>query len=132
MRTRPCLTSTDLDVIMAGCRAEATKNSWNVTIAIVDEGGHLLRFERMDGAGPGTAEIAIGKARTSAVMRRPTKVVEDRVKDRPALLSFPNLVLVQGAVPILHSGECVGAVGVSGAQSHEDEQVATAGIGALG
>jgi glc operon protein GlcG len=131
MRTRPSLTSIDVDAIMAACKAEAAKNEWNVTIAVVDEGGHLLRLDRMERASPMTVEVATGKARTAALMRRPTKALEDRIKDRPALLSFPNMLPVQGAMPIMHAGECLGAVGVSGAQSHEDEQVATLGIATI-
>jgi glc operon protein GlcG len=132
MRNKPCLTSTDVKKMLAACEAEAVKNKWNVATAIVDEGGHLLGFERMDGAGPISAEVAIGKARTSALTKRPSKFFEDRVKDRPAFVSFPAGVLIQGAVPIMHQNECVGAIGVSGVQSHEDEQIATAGVNALG
>jgi glc operon protein GlcG len=86
----------------------------------------------MDGASPVTAEVSLGKARTSALTRRPSKVFEDRVKERPAFVTFPAGTLIQGAVPIMHQDECVGAIGVSGVQSHEDEQVATAGASALG
>jgi glc operon protein GlcG len=103
-----------------------------VAIAILDEGGHLLGFQRMDGAGPISAEVAIGKATTSALSRRPSKFFEDRVKDRPSFISFPAGVLIQGALPIMHQNECVGAIGVSGVQSHEDEQIALAGVNALG
>jgi glc operon protein GlcG len=86
----------------------------------------------MDGTGPISAEVAIGKARTSALTKRPSKFFEDRVKDRPAFASFPAGVLIQGALPIMHQNECVGAIGVSGVQSHEDEQIALAGLNALG
>ena len=106
-------------------------NKWNVAIAIVDDGGYLLLFERMDGVAPISAEVAIGKARTSAMTRRPSKFFEDRVKERPAFASFPAGLLIQGAVPVMHQNECVGAIGVSGVQSHEDEQVAQAGAAAL-
>jgi glc operon protein GlcG len=132
MRTKPCLTLTDVKTMLEACEAEALKNKWNVAIAIVDEGAHLLGFQRMDGAGPISAEVAIGKANTSALTRRPSKFFEDRVKDRPSFMSFPAGVLIQGALPIMHDNECVGAVGVSGVQSHEDEQIALAGINALG
>ena len=115
----------------AACEAEAKKNNWNVTIAILDDGGHTLLLTRMDGASPVTAEIAIQKGRSAAISRRSTKVAEDRIASRPALIKMPVLP-VQGGVPILHQGECVGAVGVSGVQSHEDEQVAQAGVAALG
>jgi glc operon protein GlcG len=132
MRTKPSLTLTDVKKILAACEAEAAKNKWSVAIAILDEGAHLLGFQRMDGAGPISAEVAIGKARTSALTRRASKFFEDRVKDRPAFMSFPAGTLIQGALPLMHQNECVGAIGVSGVQSHEDEQVAQAGVNALG
>jgi glc operon protein GlcG len=132
MRTKPCLTLGDVKTILEACEAEAVKNKWSVAVAIVDEGAHLLGFQRMDGVGPISAEVAIGKAHTSALTRRPSKFFEDRVKDRPAFVSFPAGVLIQGALPIMHQNECVGAIGVSGVQSHEDEQIALAGLNALG
>ena len=132
MRTRPALTASDTEKMVAASRAEAAKNKWNVSIAVVDDAGYLLHLERLDGAGPMTAEVAAGKARTAAVTRRPTKFWEDRVKERPVFLKFPDNLPIQGGVPIMYQGECVGAIGVSGVQSHEDEQIANAGIGALG
>jgi glc operon protein GlcG len=132
VKTKPCLTLEDCKKIGAACEAEARKNKWNVAIAIFDEGGHLLWLERMDGATPANAEIAIGKGRTAAVTRRTTKTWEDRIAGgRLAMLGMPVLP-VQGGVPIMVQNECVGAVGVSGVQSHEDEQIANAGIAALG
>jgi glc operon protein GlcG len=131
MRTKPCLTSADVKKMMAACFAEAEKNKWKVTVAIVDDGGFMLHLERMDGAAVTTAEVAVGKARTSALTRRPSKDFEDRVKERPAFISFPAGLFIQGAVPIMHQNECVGAIGVSGVQSFEDEQIARAGIAAL-
>ena len=131
MRTKPTLTAADAQKMMAACKAEAQKNKWNVTIAIVDDGGAALLLERMDGCGAISAEVAIGKARTSAATKRPSKFFEDRIKDRPAFLGFPAGVLIQGGVPLMHQGECVGAIGVSGVQSHEDEQIAQAGANAL-
>jgi uncharacterized protein GlcG (DUF336 family) len=85
----------------------------------------------MDGAAVTTAEVSTGKARTSALTRRPSKDFEERVKERPAFLMFPAGLLVQGAVPIIYDNECVGAIGVSGVQSFEDEQIARAGVAAL-
>jgi glc operon protein GlcG len=79
-----------------------------------------------------TAEVAAAKARTAAVTRRPTKVWEDLVKDRPVFLKFPENLPIQGGVPLMHQGDCVGAIGVSGVQSHQDEQIANAGVAALG
>jgi uncharacterized protein GlcG (DUF336 family) len=118
--------------MMAACLAEAETNKWNVAVAILDDGGHLLAFQRMDGTGAISAEVAIGKARTSALTKRPSKFFEDRVKERPAFASFPAGMLIQGGLPIMHQGECVGAIDVSGVASHEDEQVAQAGVSALG
>ncbi len=132
MRTKPCLTSADVRKILAACEAEAAKNKWAVSISIVDDGGFLLGFTRMDGAAAITAEVATGKARTSAMTRRPSKFFEDRVKERPGFASFPAGILIQGGLPIVHENECVGAIGVSGVQSHEDEQVAQAGANVLG
>jgi glc operon protein GlcG len=132
MRTKPCLTSADVRTMMAAALAEAAKNNWIVTVAVVDDGGFMLHLERMDGAAVTTAEVAVGKARTAALTRRPSKFFEDRVKERPAFISFPAGLFIQGALPIMHENECVGAIGVSGVQSFEDEQIARAGIAALG
>ena len=132
MRNKPCLTSADVKKMMAACLAEAARNKWSVCVAIVDEGGFLLQFERMDGAPPISTEVACGKARTSALTKRPSKFFEDRVKERPAFANFPAGILIQGGLPIMHQNDCVGAIGVSGVQSHEDEQIAQAGINALG
>lgn len=132
MRNRPALTVADVQKMVAASRSEASKNKWNVSIAVVDDAGYLLYLERLDGAGPMTAEVAAGKARTAALTRRPTKFWEDRVKERPVFLKFPDNLPIQGGVPIMYQGECVGAIGVSGVQSQEDEQIANAGIAALG
>ena len=132
MRTKPCLTSADVKKILAACEAEAANNKWAVSIAVVDDGGFLLGLTRMDGASAITAEVATGKARTSAMTKRPSKFFEDRVKERPAFAGFPAGILIQGGLPIVYENECVGAIGVSGVQSHEDEQVAQAGVSVLG
>jgi len=132
VRTRPCLTLDDCRKIGAAAQAEARKNNWIVVVAILDDGGHLLWLERMDGATPFNAQVAMEKGRSAAVSRRTTKNWEDRIAaGRNAVLNMPVLP-VQGGVPIMVGGECVGAVGVSGVQSHEDEQIANAGIAALG
>jgi uncharacterized protein GlcG (DUF336 family) len=131
MRTKHCLTATDVKKMLAACEAEATKNKWAVSISIVDDGGFLLAMARLDGAAAITAEVSLGKAKTSAMTKRPSKFFEDRLKERPAFAGFPAGILIQGAVPVMHENECVGAIGVSGVQSHEDEQVAQAGASAL-
>jgi uncharacterized protein GlcG (DUF336 family) len=132
MRTRPELTLADCERLAAGAMAEAQRNKWVVAIAILDEGGHLLHFVRMDGATPASAAISVEKARTAALSRRPSGMWEQRIKEgRTAMLKMPGILPVQGGVPIVVEGSCVGAVGVSGVQSHEDEQIAQAGIDAL-
>ncbi|HYI29818.1 MAG TPA: heme-binding protein [Bradyrhizobium sp.] len=133
MRQKPALTSSDCHKMMAACIAEAQKNKWAVAIAIVDDSGAALLLERLDGCGAIASTVAMGKAQTSAVTKRPSKFFEDRIKERPGFVTFPTPgVMFQGGVPIVHQGECVGAIGVSGVQSHEDEQVAQAGVTALG
>ena len=117
--------------IMAAAEAEAAKNKWGVSIAIVDSGANLLMLHRLDNAQLASVRLAEAKARTAVEFRRPTKALEDVVKDRPALIAFPGRLAVQGGLPILHQGECVGGVGVSGVKSFEDEQVAAAGLRAL-
>jgi len=132
MRNKPTITADDAARMMVACKAEAAKNSWKVSIAITDDAGALWLLERVEGAGRVTATVALGKARTSAMMGRPSKMMEDRAKERPGFLNFPDVLPIQGGLPILVQGECIGAIGVSGVQSHEDEQVAQAGIAALG
>jgi glc operon protein GlcG len=133
MRQKPCLTSADCHKMMAACVAEAQKNKWAVAIAIVDDSGAAILLERLDGCGAIASTVAMGKAQTSALTKRPSKFFEDRVKERPGFVTFPTPgVMFQGGVPIVHQGECVGAIGVSGVQSHEDEQIAQAGVTALG
>ena len=128
MRTKFSLTLEDANKIISSAKSEAVKNQWPVSIAVVDESGFLLHLERLDGASPATPEIAMLKARTSALSRNPTKTAEDMVKDRPSILSLPGRVPVQGGLPIFHQGECVGGIGVSGVKSQQDEQVAQAGL----
>ena len=133
MKNRPSLEAADLKVIAAAAEAEALKNQWAVSIAIVDDGGHLLHFLRLDGAAPVSAHIAPAKARTAALGRRESKVYEDVINGgRASFLSAPELsAMLEGGVPILKDGHCLGAVGVSGVKSTEDAQIAKAGIAAL-
>jgi len=132
MRLKPCLTSDDAHKMMDACKAEAARNKWDVTIAIVDDAGYLMLLERTANATPISADVALGKARTAALTRRPTKFWEERVKERPVFLGYPADLFIQGGLPIMHRNECMGGIGVSGVQSHEDEQIAQAGIAALG
>jgi uncharacterized protein GlcG (DUF336 family) len=131
MKMRPMLTLEDCKKISAAAEAEAKKNSWNVCIAILDDGGHLLHLIRMDGSTPANARIAVEKGRTAAETRRSTANWQERVAKRIELLRMPGVTPVQGGLPIVMDGTCVGAVGISGVQSHEDEQIAKAGIKAL-
>jgi glc operon protein GlcG len=132
MKTRSMLTLKDCKRMSAAAEGEARKNNWNVCVAIVDDGGHLLHLFRMDGATPANSRIAIEKGRTAAETRRSTAMWEERIKSgRTAMLKMPGITPVQGGLPIVIDGECIGAVGVSGVQSHEDEQIAKAGISVL-
>ena len=133
MQNKLSLTLDDVKRIAAAAEQEAVAHQWAVAIAIVDDGGHLLWLQRLDGAAPISAQIAPAKARTSALGRRESKVYEDMINQgRTSFLSAPELQgMLEGGVPIVVEGQCVGAVGVSGVKSHEDAQVARAGIAAL-
>src|SRR5947208_14939449 len=127
MKTRPMLTLDDCRKISAAAEQEARKNNWNVCIAILDDGGHLLHLIRMDGATPANSRIAIEKGRTAAETRRSTAMWEDRIKGgRLSMLKMPGVTPVQGGLPIVIDGSCVGAVGVSGVPSHGAEEVGKA------
>jgi uncharacterized protein GlcG (DUF336 family) len=134
MLSKPVLTLEDTRAMAAAAEAEARANGWAVSIAIVDDGGHLLWLQRLDGAAPISAEIAPAKARTAALGRRETKVYEDMINGgRTSFLSAPVLTgRLEGGVPVVVQGQVVGAVGVSGVKSTEDAQIARAGIAALG
>jgi uncharacterized protein GlcG (DUF336 family) len=133
MQKKSMLAIEDTMRIMDAAIAEAKKNHWAVAIAIVDDGGHLLQFTRLDGAPPVSAHIAPEKARAAALGRRETKIYEDMINQgRNAFLSAPLQGMLEGGVPIIVEGQVVGAVGVSGVKSSEDAQVAKAGIAALG
>jgi uncharacterized protein GlcG (DUF336 family) len=134
MKTKPVLEFAEIKAIAAAAEAEALKNQWAVTICIVDDGGHLVWLQRLDGAAPISAHIAPAKARTSAMGRRESKVYEDMINGgRASFLSAPTLEgMLEGGVPIIKDGQCLGAVGVSGVKSTEDAQIAKAGIAAIG
>ncbi len=133
MKTKPTLELADVKRIAEAAEAEALSRGWAVAIAIVDDGGHLLWLQRLDGAAPVSAHIAPAKAHTAALGQRESKAYEDMINQgRNAFLSVPALHgLLEGGVPILVQGQCVGAVGVSGVKASEDAQVAKAGIAAL-
>ncbi|MEW6373325.1 MAG: heme-binding protein [Pseudomonadota bacterium] len=133
MQTKPMLTLADVKTIAAAAEAEALKNNWPVTIAIVDDGGHLLWLQRLDGVAPISAHIAPQKAKTAALGRRESKIYEDIINNgRYSFLSAPELEgMLEGGVPVVVDGHVIGAVGVSGVKSTEDAQIAKAGIAAL-
>ena len=134
MKTQSVLELSDVKAIAAAAEAEALRNQWAVSIAIVDDGGHLLWLQRLDGAPPISAHIAPAKAHTAALGRRESKVYEDVINGgRYSFLSAPDIRgMLEGGVPILKDGQVIGAVGVSGVKSSEDVQIARAGIAALG
>ncbi len=133
MNTKPALDVADARSIAAAAEAEALRNHWAVSIAIVDDGGQLLWLQRLDGAAPISAQICEAKARTAALGRRESRIYEEMINGgRTAFLSAPALDgMLEGGVPILVDGHCVGAVGVSGVKSTQDAQIARAGIAAL-
>ncbi|MBI2768535.1 MAG: heme-binding protein [Burkholderiales bacterium] len=134
MKTKSVLELADIKAIAAAAEAEALKNNWAVTISIVDDGGHLLWLQRLDGAAPISAHISPAKANTAAVGRRESRVYEEMINGgRMSFLSAPDLKgLLEGGVPIIKDGQVIGAVGVSGVKSTEDAQIARAGIAAIG
>lgn len=133
MNTKPYLTLADAKKIGAAAEAEAVQNGWAVSIAIVDDGGHLLWQQRLDGAPPVSSYIAPAKANTAALGRRESKLYEDVVNNgRVSFLSAPKLEgMLEGGVPVIVDGHVIGAVGVSGVKSEQDVQIARAGIAAL-
>ncbi len=133
MQTKYVLTHADVVRIVAAAREEAVKNQWAVTIAVVDDGGHPLALERLDGCAPIGAYIAPQKARTAALGRRESKLYEDMINGgRVSFLSAPEISgMLEGGVPVIVDGQVIGAVGVSGVKSDLDAQIARAGIAAL-
>jgi len=134
MKTKAVLDLADVKAIAAAAEADALKNNWPVTIAIVDDGGHLLWLQRLDGVAAISAHIAPAKAKTAALGRRESRLYEETINNgRMSFLSAPLLEgMLEGGVPIIKDGQCIGAVGVSGVKSTEDAQIARAGIAALG
>jgi len=117
--------------IATAAEAEAKKNNWNVVIAIVDDGGHLLYLQRIDGTQTGSIDVAIKKAQTAISFKRPTKVFEDAVAGgRQVILALPGALPIEGGVPITVGGQIIGAIGVSGFKTFEDGQIAKAGADA--
>ncbi|MDQ8033054.1 hypothetical protein CEG14_07095 [Bordetella genomosp. 1] len=134
MKTKPVLVAEDVKKILAAAEAHALANKWAVTIAVVDDGGHLLGMLRGDGAAPISSHIAPAKARTAALGRRESRIYEEIINNgRYSFLSAPLIEgMLEGGVPIQANGETLGAVGVSGVKSTEDAEIARAGIAAIG
>ncbi len=133
MNSKPVLTLDEIKRVAAAAETEAVSNQWVVTIAIVDDGGHLLWLQRLDGASPLSSHMAPAKARTAALGRRESRGYEEIINGgRTAFLSAPEVQgMLEGGVPIMVNGQCVGAVGVSGVKSEQDAQIAKAGIAAI-
>ncbi len=133
MKSKFVLEAADVKSILAAAEKEALANNWAVTIAVVDDGGHLLGLQRLDGVAAVSAHIAPAKAHTAALGRRESKIYEDIINQgRTSFLSAPALSgMLEGGVPIVKDGQVIGAVGVSGVKSNEDAQIAKAGIAAL-
>lgn len=130
MRNKPCLTLADAQRMANACRESAARHDQDATIAIVDDGGHLIYLERPDKHRPNAVEMATLKARAAALRARPSSTLEARVKERPGFLMMPNILAVRGGVPVFYAGECVGGIGISGLDVN-DEIVADAGANAL-
>ncbi len=132
LATKKALTLTVAKQMAAAAEAEAAKNKWNVVIAIVDDGGHLIYLQRMDEAQIGSVEVAQEKARTAVKFKRPTKALEDAVTGgRTVILKLPGALPVEGGLPITVDAAVIGAIGVSGVTSQQDGQIAKAGVDAL-
>jgi glc operon protein GlcG len=130
---RKALTLEGARRIMSAAEAEAAKHKWTVAIAIVDEAGELILFQKLDETQVASVNIAIGKARTAARFKRPTKALEDTIaKGRSTIMTIEGVLPLEGGVPIIAGGRVIGAVGVSGVTSQQDAQIAEAGIAALG
>jgi glc operon protein GlcG len=133
MKTKPVLTLTEVNALLDAAQQEAEANGWAVTIAVADDGGHLLGLRRLDGAAPMTPDVATEKARSAALGRKETQVFEEMINGgRTAFVSAPLQGLLSGGVPVLIEGQVTGSVGVSGVKPDQDVQIAKAGIAALG
>ncbi|WP_043529824.1 GlcG/HbpS family heme-binding protein [Litchfieldella xinjiangensis] len=132
MQTKSVLTLSDVNAILDAAQKEAEANGWAVTIAVADDGGHLLGLRRLDGAAPMTPGVASEKARSAALGRKETQVFEDMINGgRTAFVSAPLQGMLSGGVPVLVDGQVAGTVGVSGVKPDQDVQIAKAGIAAV-
>jgi len=132
MASKPVLTLEDAKRVAAAAEAEAKANDWKVSIAVVDDGGHLLYLQRSHDTRFGSVETAIAKARMAAALHMPTKASEDAVMSgRLIHLALPGVIPAEGGVPLLRDGVVIGALGISGVRSAQDGQIAAAGAAAL-
>lgn len=130
--TKPVLTLGTAKKAVEAAEKEAGRRGATVVIAVVDDGGQLILLERLDDTQVASVEVGIGKARTAAIFRRPSKVFEDQIRDgRVAALALPGATPLQGGIPIIIDGKVVGAIGVSGNTPQEDEEIAIAGASAI-
>ncbi|MGM0536381.1 MAG: heme-binding protein [Pseudomonadota bacterium] len=132
MQTKPVLTLDDVNAILDAAQQEAQANDWAVTVAVADDGGHLLGLRRLDGAPPFSADVATEKARNAAIGRKETQVFEDMINNgRTAFVTAPMQALLAGGVPVIVDGQVAGSVGISGVKPDQDVQVARAGVAAV-
>jgi glc operon protein GlcG len=131
--TTKYITLQDAKNAMAAAEAAARQSNWNMAIAILDAGGHLILFQRMDDVQIGSVDIAIGKARTAVNFKRPTKALDDLVSGgRNAFLAIEGVIPLQGGLPVIADSKLIGGIGVSGGTAAQDEQVAQAAVAAIG
>lgn len=132
MQSKAVLGQADVIQVLDTAQKEADNNGWPVTIAVTDDGGHLLALRRLDGAAPFSADVATHKARSAALGRKETQVFEEMINGgRTAFVSAPLQGLLSGGVPIIVDGNVVGAVGISGVKPDQDVQIAKAGVSAI-
>jgi uncharacterized protein GlcG (DUF336 family) len=132
VRTKPCLTAADVKKMLAAAEELAVQNQWPLAIAVLDDGGHTLGLLRLDGANAANTDLALAKARASAITRMPSRFWADRLKAGQLLMLTLPHTAPQGGLPVMVNGECVGAIACSGAKAEDDERAAQAGIDALG
>jgi glc operon protein GlcG len=133
LATKSVLTLEAAKAVMAAAEAQARKNGWAVSIAVLDDGARLVHLVRMDGAPPASVDVCQAKGRSAALFKRPTKAFSEAVAGgRVAILALPGAVPVEGGVPLIVGGECIGAIGVSGVTSEQDGEIGAAGAAALG
>ncbi|GAA5175719.1 heme-binding protein [Modicisalibacter zincidurans] len=133
MHTKAVLNLSDVNAILDAAQQEAEANHWAVTIAVADDGGHLLGLRRLDGAAPFSAGVASEKARNAAIGRKETQVFEEMINNgRTAFVTAPLKALLTGGVPVIVDGQVIASVGVSGVKPDQDAQVAKAGVAAIG